>query len=229
MCNIFYTSWNEVAKFSKTVFVYIQYMLFVILGMGLMFGSDRCTLVTDCGTLGRSWDFPACFKLPSWTGVDCCRTSQSFSCSKENSWECARYSVRGRRQVCWTVPHAGLQSPGLLQRWWWVGVAPPGRLTMSGHRPGVVFSWVGRVEHLPRYILLSDLDVCVTSKYWGPKGGLIVAVGEHTERGNRKEDSRLKEVLERGNVLHQSSSLLCLKNFIHKKGFFIDYKVIYKL
>ncbi|PWA20246.1 hypothetical protein CCH79_00003596, partial [Gambusia affinis] len=66
-----------------------------------------------------------------------------------NSWGRMRYSVRGRQQVCSMVPQAGLLSPGLLQRWWWVGVAPPGRLTMSTQRPGFELSGVGRVEDLP--------------------------------------------------------------------------------
>lgn len=90
------------------------------------------------------------------------------------------------------VPQAGLLSPGLLQRWWWVGVAPPGRLTMSTQRPGFELSGVGRVEDLPRYNLLSGLDVYGTSKYCGSKGGLIVFGGEltGTEGGKPKKNPR---------------------------------------
>lgn len=140
--------------------------------------------MTDLGTFGGIWGFllGSCFKLPSWTTTGSCPPSNSFSCDVVNSWEYMRYSVSGRRQVCWTAPHAGLLSPGLLHRCWWVGVAPPGRMTMSAQRPGVVFSWAGRVEDLPRYSLLSDLDVYGRSKYWGPEDGLTGPGGEPAER-----------------------------------------------
>lgn len=125
----------------------------------LTFGSDRSTSVIDRGTFGEIWALQSCFLLPSCTIPCWCLPSQSFPLGVARSWENTRYSVSGLRQVCWAVPHAGLLSPGLLQRWWrvCVGVAPPGRVTISVHWSGVVFSWDGRVEDLPRYSLLSDL------------------------------------------------------------------------